>query len=107
MRKIPKKSKTGRLPKINIVVAKKNDKPHILAGTIDFDKVLFKPANDVTEDALEAVRDYLIETMPDSPEKMNGVQWNLKDKTIKLFVCVFDNDKEGNQDENSATSDNN
>lgn len=100
--KIPKKDKTTKMPKINLVLAKKDDKPYILAGTVDFKKVMFRPANNVTVDALETVRDYLIETMPEDQQSMNGIEWKDKDKTVKLIVCVYKNEEESNNEDNKT-----
>lgn len=103
MSKIPKRDKTTRMPKIDLVLAKKDDKPYILAGTADFKRNMFRPANNVTSDALIAVRDYLISTMPEDGQNMSGVEWEDNDKIVKLVVCIYDKSNEEVKDDNSKT----
>lgn len=62
----------------------------IYAGVVNKkgDKWLHKSA--VTGEAIEAVRDYLLQTMGDG-QKMTGYQWERKDgKIVELMVKIND-----------------
>lgn len=64
---------------------------NIYAGILK-NKNEWKSKTPVTDEAIEAVRDWLFQTMPEG-QTVNGYSWNTKDgKEIQLIVKIKDGD---------------
>ena len=63
----------------------------IYAGTLAPDKESWKDKSEVTDEALEAVRDYMVMNLKSSGEKTGGYQWKLKNGgNVELRVVIND-----------------
>ena len=65
----------------------------IYAGTLNKSKTMWKNKTECTEEAIDAVRDYMVEELLGGfdYEKMNksGYEWKLKDgRTVKLMIEI-------------------
>lgn len=72
----------------------------IYAGTLNKNKNLWQNKSEVTDEAIEAVRDYIVETELggfDSEKKSGGYAWTLKDgRTVELYVTIKEKDEKDN-----------
>lgn len=69
----------------------------IYAGTLNKDKTMWKNKTECTDEAIEAVRDYMVaETLGGfdcTKAKTGGYEWTLKDgRTVELRVTIKDGD---------------
>ena len=63
----------------------------IYAGTLAPDKESWKDKSEVTDEALEAVRDYIVMNLKSSDKKTGGYQWKLKNGgNVELRVVIND-----------------
>ena len=70
----------------------------IYAGTVNKDGTKWTNKNDVTEEALESVRDYMVGDLLGGFEctkaESSGYEWTLKDgRIVELRVTIKDNNK--------------
>lgn len=67
----------------------------IYAGTLKANKEEWKDKSDCTDEAIEAVRDYLIQECLGglhSDKTNGGYSWKLKDgRTVKLMIAIEEN----------------
>lgn len=70
----------------------------IYAGTLMPNKTMWRNKSEVTEEAIDAVRDYLYGEFIKGGKTEGGYEWKTKDgKTVQLIVKV----KDGENDENA------
>lgn len=75
----------------------------IYAGTLEpKNKTLWRNKSDVTEEAIEAVRDHMVLELLggfDCPKaSLSGWEWKLKNgRTVELRVTIKENEDNGNQ----------
>lgn len=61
----------------------------IYAGMLSKNKQLWKNKSDVTDEAISAVRDYMLQEFCDNGESTGGWEWTRKDgKIVELRVTV-------------------
>ena len=61
----------------------------IYAGTLAPDNESWKDKSEVTDEALEAVRDYIVMNLKSSGEKTGGYSWKLKNGgNVELRVTI-------------------
>jgi len=70
----------------------------IYAGTLKKNKQEWMNKSDVTDEAIDAVRDYFFGKMEYAEKTSYGYSWKLKDgRLLKLFVTISEEDNEENE----------